>query len=66
MSPDPRRSDIVALAQQMFLLQIGHRGGLWLVDETNIAAQHEVYLKMARMALSAAEAFVTESRKEKP
>ena len=61
-----RRSDVVALAQQMFLLQIGHHGSTWLVDEKDQADQDEVYRKMARQTLSAAEAFVTESRKEGP
>jgi hypothetical protein len=57
---EARHSDVVALAREMFVLQIGHRGGLWLVQDTE--EQHEVYRRMAREALSAARAFVTESR----
>ncbi len=48
----------------MFLLQCGHHGGFWL---PNVPEQQlEVYRKMAREALSAADAFITESRKETP
>ncbi len=61
---EARRSDTVALAQQMYLLQLGHHGQFWLANDP--AQQHEVYRKMAREALSAAEAFMTESRGEKP
>jgi hypothetical protein len=52
-----RRSDIVALAQQMFVLQVGRHGRLW--EEHS----KDVYTTMAKEALAAAEAFITESRK---
>ncbi len=55
-----RRSDVVTLAQAMFVLQIGHKGNTWAA--TNPEARHELYRKAARETLSAAKAFLDESR----
>jgi len=56
-----RRSDIVALAQQMFVLQIGHHR---YMDEAGEDWRRAAFEKMAREVLAAAEAFITETRKE--
>lgn len=61
---EERRSDIVALAQQIFLLQVGHEGKLWRAEDPKHS--QGLYEKIAREALSAAGAFITESRKGHP
>lgn len=60
---EARASDVVALAQQMFVLQIGHHR---YMDEAGESWQRAAFEKMAREVLAAAEAFITESRKEIP
>lgn len=58
-----RREDTVMMAKRMFILQVGHHGGLWLIDESEHTSQHEAFRNMSRQALSAAEAFMAESEK---
>lgn len=55
-----RRNNIAMMAKRMMVLQIGHHGGLWMVEEDQGAKQHEVFRKMSRQAFSAATAFYDE------
>jgi len=60
-----RRTNIVMMAKRMFVLQVGHHGGLWQTpkEPEGMAEQHEVYRHMASEALAAAEAFLGEADK---
>ncbi len=55
-----RRNNITMMAKRMMVLQIGHHGGLWGIDDGHSAEQHEVFRKMSRQAFSAATAFYEE------
>ncbi len=55
-----RRNNIAMMAKRMMVLQIGHHGGLWLIEEAEHDKQHEVFRKMSRQAFSAATAFYEE------
>jgi len=55
----------VALAQRIFLLHVG-RHGIRFSPTSSDATLRESYSTAARRALEAAEAFITESRKENP